>query len=104
MKKQALKLKNNRENMAFVELRYENFYKKMKTILIILTFMLLISSGIYLDSMLVNFTISLLPKLSAAWLVFTKMFLWILLSIFTGGPIFAISFIITGAIKTELEK
>jgi len=89
--------------MAF-ELRYENFYKKMKTILIILTFMLLISSGIYLDSMLVNFAVSLLPKLSAAWLVFTKMFLWILLSIFTGGPIFAISFIITGAIKTELEK
>jgi hypothetical protein len=76
----------------------------MKTILTVFIFTFFISLGIYLDSLAVGFISSMLSGIQHVWIIAVKVFLWIVLAYFTGGPIFAISFIISGAIRNSTNK
>jgi hypothetical protein len=76
----------------------------MKNFLIATIFLILVSLGIFLDSLLVDWICSFLTGVSAAWLVTIKVGIWAILSFFTGGIIFAASFIAAGAIKTTLDR
>lgn len=66
--------------------------------------MILVSLGIFLDSLIVDWIMSFLTNFNNIWQVVFRVSLWALLSLFTGGLIFAASFITAGAIKTTLDK
>lgn len=76
----------------------------MKTILIILTFIGFLTLGIFLDSLIINWLAHFLNSAGEGWVIFTKVVLWTIFSYFTGGPIFASAFIVSGAIKTTVQK
>jgi len=75
----------------------------MKTFLIVVVFASILSAAIYLDSLAIHWIISLFGKISRTWDITFKVALWTLFSFFTGGPAFAIAFILSGAIKTKLD-
>lgn len=75
----------------------------MKNFLTAAVFLLLLSGGIFLDSLGVNFICSLFPKLAGAWLTVTQVTLWTVLAALTGGIVFAMSFLIAGAIRTTIS-
>jgi hypothetical protein len=75
----------------------------MKNFLTGLTFLVLFAGGIFLDSLAVNLICSMFPKLAGTWLTVTQVTLWTLLSALTGGLVFAISFLIAGAIRTSVS-
>ena len=74
-----------------------------KNVLIVSMFILALSLGIFLDSLLVSWIVSFFVRASLLTLATVKVVSWIVLSFFTGGPIFAIAFIFSGAVKTSLE-
>lgn len=76
----------------------------MKNILIALCFIILIGLGIFLDSLFVNWVASFLGNSPIGWIILTKIVLWFMVAFFTGGPIFALSFILIGAIKTASDN
>ena len=76
----------------------------MKTFLILLTFIGSLLLGLFIDGAIVNGIAWLAKSLPLAWVIFIKVLSWAILSFFTGGPIFALSFIASGAIKTSIEE
>jgi hypothetical protein len=74
----------------------------MKNLLTTLVFVLLFSTGIFLDSLLIDLVCSLF-SLAGTWLVVVQVILWIILSLFTGGIVFVISFLTAGMIYTTLR-
>lgn len=76
----------------------------MRTITTILVFVVFISLGIFLDSLAINFIMSFFKNISATWLVVSKICLWTLFAYFTGGLIFAASFVAAGAIRNSVNN
>jgi len=79
----------------------------MKTALIFLFFIVSITLGILVDSLMINWIISALKiaiTVPANWEIGLKIALWAVFSFFTGGMIFSFSFVASGAIKTALNK
>lgn len=75
----------------------------MKNLLTALAFVVLLGGGIFLDSLVVNAVCSLFPAIVGAGLIAMQIALWIILSVLTGGFIFAAAFIFAGAIRTSVS-
>jgi len=73
----------------------------MRTFLTTLIFIVLISLGIFLDSLAINFITSFFKTIPHGWMILAKVGLWSLFAYFTGGLIFATAFVFAGAIRNS---